>query len=276
MATDFNLYGRFLDGENIQPVLSQRAELGFNFVRVFTLYTVPLIGDCQLSQHPNFYAMLPAFCRLLASYGLYIELVAYTGPYPEGYQQNHWFNLCQAVQLEKNVFLQYGNEINNPVNQVPDWNPQPFPGFQCNKSSGGESGTYEPMWDYATMHFNGAFEWQRKNGHGAMEVWGGPSITDESTRCPDVDNSVDHYYDASAASALLCAGSCYHSVNGKTSTLWQPGGELECATAHGKGAKSVDLRCQEGDYRNHPPGDFLRIYSRFVNDSEEYFVYIRY
>src|SRR2546426_7962277 len=32
----------------------------------------------------------------------------------------------------------------------------------------------------------GAVEEQRKIGHNAMEIWGGPTLTNETSRCPEV------------------------------------------------------------------------------------------
>ncbi len=63
---------------------------------------------------------------------------------------------------------------------------------------------------------------------------------------------------------MLCAGSCYHSQAGKTSTLWG-GLELAAAEQWVKGAKSVDLSQVHFHYE-HPielegPND-LRVYRR--------------
>jgi hypothetical protein len=84
-------------------------------------------------------------------------------------------------------------------------------------------------------------------------------------------------FDAAAGAALLCAGSCYHSVNGKQSALWD-GLELECARAWAEGARSVPLEFQKGRYA-HPanlegPGD-LRVYQRVLPDGRAHTVKIR-
>jgi hypothetical protein len=39
-ATDFNLFNRFLNGEDITPILGQRADVGFNLLRVWTDFDV--------------------------------------------------------------------------------------------------------------------------------------------------------------------------------------------------------------------------------------------
>lgn len=69
-CTDFLLYKKYLDGEDIRPLLKERADLGVNCVRVigmvssFSHWYPQEYGD-------RYYDELPAFFRLLESYGLY-------------------------------------------------------------------------------------------------------------------------------------------------------------------------------------------------------------
>jgi hypothetical protein len=76
-------------------------------------------------------------------------------------------------------------------------------------------------------------------------------------------------YDAAAGAALLCAGSCFHSESGRTSSLWT-GDEADVAEAWALGAASVDLSYQDGLY-NHPQEletpDLLRVYQRYFTDA---------
>jgi len=150
----------------------------------------------------------------------------------------------------------------------------------------------EPLpapWDYWVMHYNDAYEWPRKVGHNSMpdsEGFGAniPCLANENTRYPDKSGHVTGLMnpstpqavwaqDTAAAAALLCAGSCYHSVAGKTSDLWQNGTELDCAAAWAAGAESVNLDYQDGSYRHpteaegdisKPDNPVLRIYDRVV------------
>jgi hypothetical protein len=78
-ASDFNLYARYLAGDDISPVLAQRQAAGFNLLRVWLLYDVANIGRLIPAEHADFYARLPAFLRLCASYGLRVELTVFTG-----------------------------------------------------------------------------------------------------------------------------------------------------------------------------------------------------
>src|SRR2546426_8399982 len=127
----------------------------------------------------------------------------------------------------------------------------------------------------------GAVEEQRKIGHNAMEIWGGPTVTNETSRCPEVGmwrgadpaRTAALAFDSAAGAALLCAGSCFHSVHGKTSELWD-GVEGSAAMAWANGAKSVDLECQDGPYMHRADleeprdsrgvGQYLRVYERRV------------
>jgi hypothetical protein len=106
-----------------------------------------------------------------------------------------------------------------------------------------------------------------------------PCLANENTRYPDKSGKATGLmnpatapklwgYDAAAGAALLCAGSCFHSVAGKTSVLWT-GEELEAAKAWAEGARSVRLHWQDGAYR-HPASaethDLLRVYDRVNGD----------
>src|SRR5205809_5832629 len=81
-CSDFNLFGRFCDGDDLTSILEQRAALGFNLLRVFTRYRLADagIGDNTLSDHPDLYERLPDFLELVGSYGLHTRLTAYIGP----------------------------------------------------------------------------------------------------------------------------------------------------------------------------------------------------
>jgi hypothetical protein len=279
-ASDFNLLNRYLDGEDIEPILHQRAGLGFNLLRVWTLYDLEAagIGRLLLTDHPDLYARIPAFCDLLAQHGLYVEFTAYTSTW----DPQHWGRLGAAVQGKTNVLLELVNEEAIPVNHIDLTLFAPIPGVLCSHgSNGSQDGPVTPYWQYATFHTNGAPEEQRKVGHNSMEIWNGPTITNETSRFPDVGMWARHNdesepawlervrrlaCDAAAGAALLAAGSCFHSARGKTSQLWQDA-ELEAAQAWAAGARSVDLECQRGPYlhRSDLEGSgILRVYERPV------------
>src|SRR5689334_13953007 len=100
-TSDFNLLNRFLSGEDISPILEQRAALGFNSLRVWTAYDIPQIGRLNPKEHPDFYQRIPDFLQACANVGLYVEFTAFTGPYPFFANQDemiaHWNALVAAV-----------------------------------------------------------------------------------------------------------------------------------------------------------------------------------
>lgn len=276
-ASDFNLYARFLAGEDIEPILQQRADVGFNLLRVWTAYDLDCCGIGRLfpSEHPDFYSKIPAFLDACARHGLYVELTAFTGPYPMFPDDNakvaHWDSLIAAVQDSTNVLLELVNEADQPANQtIPLDRLQrpPPPTLASHGSNGSQVWPVQPYWDYATAHFNDASEWPRKVGHNSWEIWSGPTLANENTRAPDHFTSPQQAFDAAAGAALLAAGSDFHSVRGKSSELWD-GLELELAQAWVDGAHSVPLECQDAPYVHRADletAELLRVYQRGNSD----------
>src|SRR5262245_50411095 len=82
-CSDFNLYNRFLRGEDIRPILQQRANIGFNLLRVWTAYVIAGIGRLVPRERGDFCAGIPEFLDLCSQFGLYVEFTAFTGPYSD-------------------------------------------------------------------------------------------------------------------------------------------------------------------------------------------------
>jgi hypothetical protein len=274
-CSDFNLFGRYCHGEldYVEQVWAQRASVGFNMQRTFTLYNIEKIGSLL---NPD-YTKIPSYLEGAARHGLYVEFVGYTSTE----DPNHWPRLVEACQGSTNVLGELVNEGTLPVNQI-DMSRYARPTTMlASHGSGGSEGVppWEP-WDYMTYHTNGSSEEQRKIGHNAMEdlanVYGIPALTNETSRYPDVGMWVnaDLYqqkqlaYDSAAGAALLCAGACFHSVRGKTSALWD-GTELTVAQTWVAGALSVP-KCQYEGYRRRDDlltDDLLRVYQRGTADA---------
>jgi hypothetical protein len=278
-CSDFMLLSRFQNGENIKPILAQRQACGFNLLRVWTLFDIPGIGSLTSLD----YDKIPLFVNLCAAYGLYVDFTAYTGIN----DPTHWDRLCQAaLQCKPRPILELVNELSENTNEpdaqgrifnLSQFSRAPEPLLSAHGSNGSEKWPVAPNWSYATMHFNDAFEWHRKVGHNSWEIWGGPTLAGENTRFPDRCTSVNMAYDAAAGAALLCAGSCFHSVGGKQSLLWE-GIELECATAWASGARSVPLMYQDGQYRHAidlEGSSDLRVYQRVLSSGSTWTVHIR-
>lgn len=287
-TSDFNLFNRFLHDDPIVPlVLEQRASLGFNALRVWTCYEIPLIGRLYPPEHPEYFQQLPEFMALIAQYGLYAEVTAFTGLKPfwnkddPGPMIQFWNDLVSALNGVTNLLdLEATNEWDNGPNMgIPlDQLQQPAWGLSSHGSGAQDSPPYSPHWSVAGYRAP-PLEWQRKVGHNAMEwadTWNIPVWTNEYQRT-DNDPVVHHWYDGAAGGVLLCAGAgCFHSPHGKDSTLFD-GHELQCAEAFIAGADSVPLEFQAGVYSRidpNPPG-ILRIYRRTLPDGRYHEVRIR-
>lgn len=274
-CSDFFLYGRYLNGEDIRPVLQQRRDCGFNMLRVWTRMQLAQfgIGDCTFAQHPDFYNRLADFLNLCARYGLYVELTAYFG-LDQDYDREHWDLLGLYGRDCTNWIAELVNEHDQGGSNAIDLTAfEPISDRLCSHgSNGSQEQPCAPYWNYVTFHTNMAFEEQRKVGHNAMEIWQGPSLTNETSRYPDgggmwsvpFEQQLTRAYDAAAGAALLCAGACFHSVQGKNSTPWD-NRTLSIAGAFVNGAKSVDLSQQDEPYQHRPDletPDLLRVYQR--------------
>lgn len=268
-ASDYNLFNRFQNDEDIIPVLQQRRDIGkTNMLRVWTLFNLVSIGVCTSPQ----YEKLDAFCKLCAKYGQYVEFTAYT----DIWDSTHYPKLIEATAKNTNVIIEMLNE-GHMYEETKIFSKSPY--HLTSRGSGlSEQLPMLPLMDYGTVHFNSAYEWWRKNGHNAMELandYGKPILTNESTRSDDNDNNPNHYGDSSFAVAALNAGSCFHSIHGKNSTLWQ-GREEECAHQHGLRASEVDLIYQDGQYIRLEPNGLLRYYLKRLDGHPDLDIQIRY
>lgn len=284
-ATDFKLYQLHLDGVDIDPILAQRAALGYNMVRIFGMGPVTFSNGDSIrlivSEYGERYwtEMVPFFHRL-ARHGLYGEWVAFIGNREivgVEAQLAHWRRLITTLTPISNVIVEAMNENDQHPLDALHQLPRPAPPLLASHGSNGLAGAngalpVMPYWDWTGLHQNGVFEWPRKVGHNNWELWGGPSLGNENTRAPDQFQSPAQAFDAAAGAALLSAGSCFHSVSGRISALWS-GLELELARAWANGAKSVPLACQSGPYIHRMdlerPEDQVRggrIYERRTGD----------
>jgi hypothetical protein len=304
-ASDFDLYDQFLAGMDVAPVLRQRAEAGFNAVRVFTAFDICASGEgCQKigrlvpREHADFYTRLAPFARLLARHGLYVELVAFTGPYARVFpgeesgndeaKVEHWNRLIDAVADSSNVLLELVNEFDNGPNVGLPFErlrrpPAPICASRGSNAGGGDGLPVAPGWCYATYHAGPSAEehWPMVTAYDGManvaERWRVPVIVNESIRFPDNEDNADRAFDAAQGCALLQAGCVFHSVSGKSSVLWSEA-ELRNARAWAAGARSVPLEFQSGSFRRREDLEdaaHVRVYSRVLPDGREFINRIR-
>ena len=270
-CSDFQLYERYLRGENISAVLSDRRDLGFNTLRVWLLNTS--VCTIQPKDFPAFYSSLGPFLDLCDSYGLYVELTVFTQTetlMPSlAEQQAHYDQTVQAVGARfcfiegANEYDQHDNAFNENLNL---WRPSGAIFDLCRASMGADSWACEPVIDSTRYHSNDTDEWQRRCAHNGMEMgdaFGRPNVANENTR-PDRDPNTQHHYDAAAGAALLSAGSCFHSESGKYSRVLTGIDQL-CGQAWVAGAKSMDLSQRIYGYVHRTDlesADVLRAYQR--------------
>lgn len=297
MTSDFSLPKRYLEHEDVRPLLMDRALLGFNELRQWILNESVVgqvyPGGIHPNQYHDFYPRLRALWQLCGSYGFAVEVTAFTScdplmPRLED-QREHWLRTQDAAGGLGNVRLELVNEYDWGEGQnAPDrslWSMRPHGIIASSGSAVAGAQTATPVWDYGSYHSNGLDEWQRKCAHNAMEdvalAFGIPGTSNENTRYPDDEQSTVHAYDAAAGAALLCAVSCFHSQAGKYS---RPFDDVEraCAEAWVAGAKSVPLEFQAGVYghpselEDHVNQTILRAYTRTLPDGRAHLVLIHY
>ena len=262
-SSEFSLFKRYLDDDfaTLNPVVAERAALGFNILRVWLLnesvvaYRNAVKQDMiHPNQYPNFYEKLGSFADYLNNAGFCVEFTVFTQTQTlmssAADQQRHLDRTVEAVRGKNNVILELVNENDQHDNQVSLLLTRPRGVIISHGSNGADATGVRPSWDYELYHTNGLSEFQRKVGHNAMEKADESNVpcwSNENTRYPDDDNNPNHAYDAAAGGALLCAGSCFHSQGGKFSRGFNSV-ELSCARAWVAGAKSVPLSVQSGAY----------------------------
>lgn len=282
-CSDFNLCGKLVEEgfAVLRRVLQQRADLGFNSVRIFTEYDIPGIGRFRREEVRDLYALIGRVADEAANYGLYVNAVAYTGIN----DPTHWQALGEVAKARTNMRLSLVNELDANTDE-PDHLGRVFDlslhskidGVLCSHgSNGSDRPPVRPWWDWEEYHSNDAFEWPRKPGHNAMEFSEGsqevqgshvPCEATENTRCPDRYNSQKWSYQVARSIALLTAGGCFHSVDGKASELFD-GDTLANAISWVAGFEGLDLTCQDGPYRHRQDlegPDELRDYQRGDRD----------
>lgn len=293
-CSEFSLLKRWLENEDIEPILRERVDLGFNCFRVWTLNESVVgkvyPGGIHPNQYQDFYEGVHAFVDTCGNYGIAVELTAFTSCIPlmpkREDQIRHWQSLQDAVRGLPNVLLELVNEYNWGEGQnAPDsslWAAKPHGIIASSGSATADAMPPEPVWDYGLYHTNGLDEWQRKVGHNTMhdiaDVHHVPAMANENMRYPDDDDSPTRAYDAAAGAALLCAGACFHSQSGKYSRPFDAV-EYAAAAAWVAGARSVPLEFQAGAYRRHDEMNsdtVMRAYSRTLPDGRAHLVLIHY
>ena len=266
-ATDFLLYKRYLDGEDIRPLLAERSALrgvlgplqGANCVRVigmvssFSHWYPQEYGD-------RYYTSLPAFCQLLAQYSLYVYFTIFADTQivmPEQAQQlRHYHRVIEALQQVDNVIVELVNEpyAHQNATDNPFIFPKPaniiFFGGSYDDKLGNELRPVPPedAHDYHTPRDGrddltvSGFKWaadQAVNAHPEFRKRGKPVMSGEPQKFADpndprkggstLSNPVNARMMAGSARGTAC-GIFFHTASGVFSTPWNDV-EFSCAQA---------------------------------------------
>jgi hypothetical protein len=110
--TDFSLYNRYLNGENIDLILRERHDVGANIVRVFGM--VDSFNHLRPQEHADYYDKLRPFADEIGRHGLYLEFVAFADAQiimpSQADQLIHWNKVALAFVDTSNVLMQVVNQ----------------------------------------------------------------------------------------------------------------------------------------------------------------------
>jgi hypothetical protein len=261
--SDFRLFERFLKGEDIQPLLTERVALGANVLRVFGMYDGG-IGHLIPSEHPDYYDQLTTFRDLLAVRGLRLEFVVFADAQivmpkldAEALHLSH-----VLLALSTGAFCEASNE---PFKNLPDGNAriQALDDVIKHRPTGVlvASGIYDgypvngPHYDYGTMHTERKAEWPRtsKDLLDYRQQQPMPWVADEPTGAAEVADgdrrsvTPEDFAWYAATAALEGAGATFHSSAGIDSAPLGPV-QTACALAFFEALRWVPAEAQIAPY----------------------------
>jgi hypothetical protein len=247
----FMAYWRFLNGEDIRPLLGQMRDLGSNCIRIFGMaYFVPVneFGAAPFKPQTygdRYYSQLPAFCGLAAQFGQYLYWCVFTDVRGEpnlmpneSDQRRHFDRVVDALRRTPNTLLELNNEQNahdfNQVNKAAF--PRPSGLASCSGSYGdiGEA-IPGPHWDFVDFHPPRRYPTHIKDccvvDH-PNYVQGMPVLLGEPDRFGSNGNPNEEQAALSAGTAAGSAlGYVFHSRRGTRAELFDEE-TLRCARAN--------------------------------------------
>lgn len=119
-VTSFLIYKRFLDGEDLRPLLSQLQGLGCNMVRLFGMVTSFSHWHPQDYFGRGYYERIPEFMDLAASFGQYVLWTPCADTQqimPTGWLQHMQLTL-QQLKPVKNKLISFVNEQGQHENGI--------------------------------------------------------------------------------------------------------------------------------------------------------------
>lgn len=280
-ASDFLLYKRYLDGEDITPICANRTGTGATMVRVFGMWPNPPIFDP--AAYPLYLTSLPTFAQTLAGLGLDLEFTVFAGAQDFettnsfGEQKDFLQQVRDALLNEPNAVIELANEAWQ--NGVEPALHAPVSGILGTSGSAFDGGPNLPPWDWGTLHPPRDAEWFRKakDAFEYAEVLGRPCIPDEPMGAYEIaipgrrDTDPNHFYWFAAIAMLLGAGATFHSEDGIFSRVWAAT-QQACASAFYSAINAVPEAVMGGTYTRSGLADLpiqynndaLRIYARYT------------
>ena len=275
--TDFLLFAKFLAGDDLDPILTERVAHGRNYVRVFGMLgswgnaaSSPADGLIHLypQEHADYLAQLGAFVDYLALFQMRVEFVIFADAsivmpdYAE--RQAHADRVVAALAGHWNVLgCEYGNE---PFKNVPGGDAEAATEARRLKGRGvliaaGDVSALPwataiiPTGDYGTHHGERGAEWTRV-GRAVGELQdasGIPFISDEpmgasATNQPGRRSNVAADYLHFAATVTLFGSALFHCDRCITSDLLGPE-ELAALDAFDFGQHWVPREAQTWPYQ---------------------------
>jgi hypothetical protein len=232
-ATDFLLLKKYLDGEDIGPILAQRKDAGANLVRVFGMCAN--IARFYPQEYPGFWEGLVGFVDYLADAGFYVELTVFADAQlvlPDLTTQiAHWQGFYRVAN-KPNVFLELVNENSHAGNtiRVERFTRLDGSALQSHGSEQTDMHYIEPAWDLAGIHVRrdpppdarGATNYDCYEFEARFPK-ARPEVGDEGIKTTN-----EAYAALMGTHAAICGGGTFHSQAGVTSQLWN---EAEFAAA---------------------------------------------
>jgi hypothetical protein len=255
-SSDFTLFQRFHDGEDILPILRQRIAAGANHVRVFSMLRWDDVTFTP-ADWPDYYTTLDRFFAYLGRAGLRCELVLLadsTMPLP--HQRAHVDTTVAIARSHWNVLLELTNEVGHPSNAV-DVSRFNWPRDVLISQGSGLADAMPPVpgWSYLSFHPGRSADWPRKlkSARELEDAYGKPCANNEPMGAAEVpetgrrSTNVHDFYDAGVVAALHCTGATFHSQAGLRSELWGPVQEA-CARAFYQGLTAVPVEARTWTY----------------------------
>lgn len=149
-ASDFLLYKRFLEGENVRPLLRERRYAGANLVRVF--FQCHNIARFYPNDYDGYYERVPVFADILATEGFWFEATAYCDEQYIHSGAAHWPKLTDQLERCDNAVAELANEYQkNGIDPMAF--AHPGGGLLCSRGSGlSDRPPARPGWDFFGWH----------------------------------------------------------------------------------------------------------------------------